>query len=97
MDEPLRPDRCGIVFELFTPEKFVVAMVDQHRRDAWKSGRAALLIQQMLRDGFFVWIMVGKDRTLLLPTGCTEREAHARSAEAYKRKVGAGNDSAQLH
>lgn len=82
-----RPDHCGIIFELYSPEKFVVAMVDKYKADAWKKNEPRKLILQMLKDGYFVWAVIEKERHLLLPKDISEAEAKQRSKIAWKRKM----------
>lgn len=79
----LRPDTCGIVFEAFFTDRIVIAMCDS--ADLWKAPAPAMLIQQMLSDGFAVWAIVGKERNLLLPVGDSIESAVDRSKSAFTR------------
>lgn len=95
MGEALRPDRCKVVFDpAYLPERTIVANVDEDRPDAWKEGEVKKLIVQMARDGFTVWVMVGKDRHILLPKGETQGSAVVRANRARERVM---NGRANLH
>ena len=82
----MRPDRCGVMFELLKPEKTVLANVDVFRPDAWKRGTVHNLIKRMTKDGYSVWIVVGAQRHLLLPEGQTEERSLVQLKEAWRRK-----------
>lgn len=84
MGEDLRPDVCGVIFELYPEDKTIVAMVDEGRD--WDTGGCKELISQMLRDEYVVWVEDGS-KNLLLPEGTTEAEAHSRLMAVYERKV----------
>jgi hypothetical protein len=83
----LWPGICGVFFEPFWDENMVVAAVDPDRPTAWRDEVPMGMIQQMLSDGYVVWVMVGDDRHLLLPDGTTETEGRARAQRAWERKV----------
>jgi len=85
MGEVLRPSNCHIVFELYEPEKTVVALVDQHYPESWGKGEPLKLIKRMVMDGYTVWIMVGKDRHVMLPQGETQGSAVLRAQRARNR------------
>lgn len=84
LGEDLRPDRCGVMFELYKEEKTVIGMVDDGN---WKEGNVKLLINQMLSDKYVVWIIEGKEKHLLLPENVSEEEAKERAKEAWRRRV----------
>jgi len=90
----LKPERCKIVFELYREERLVIAMVDEARPDAWKTGQPAQLIEQILSDGYFMWVRIGKTKHLLLPKGLTQTEAIEKTKAAYRRKFPAPNAAA---
>jgi hypothetical protein len=73
LPEALRPDRCGVIFEAHLGDHFVIA--HSNTEDAWKKGEPIKLINQMLKDGFTVWILDGDKRHILLPEGVKEEEA----------------------
>jgi hypothetical protein len=87
LKEDFAPHRCGIVFEAYTPENVVVALVDKYKADAWKRGAPKLLITQMLKDGFVVWVRIGKDRHLILPKGVSQATATERTELAFTRTM----------
>jgi hypothetical protein len=89
MPEELRPDKCGVMFEAYHAEQVVVAQVEPGRPDAWKSDEPRKLIDQMIRDRYVVWVLVGKIRYLFLPEGTTEADARKRAEKAYKRALAA--------
>lgn len=94
MDEGLKPSRCGIVFDLNREDRIVVAMVNPFKSNAWKSGKPKLLIQQILRDGYIVWVSVGNQKNLLLPPNCGLDEAKRRTSDALRRL---DNGGPELH
>ena len=84
----LRPDKCGVVFQLYETDKTVVA-VDN---GIWnKGGNTRLLISQMLKDGYVVWLVTRENKHLLLPQGITEKEARIRTASAWRHIYGNAN------
>lgn len=85
MDEEMRPDRLGMMFEAYRPERLVVVIVTD---GDWTNGKAKKLLTRIAQDGYVVWIMVGKDRHLLLPPGVPEAEGHERAQTAWRRKHG---------
>lgn len=85
LGDELKPNICGVVFEVHSKEKVVVANVMPERPKAWMKGPPRLLMEQMLRDGYTVWVMVGKDRHLVLPEGGTKGSALKRTIEARER------------
>ena len=87
MPETLKPNRCGVVFEEYQPENFIIGMVDRHKADAWQRGELRKKIAKFLGKGYFVWIRIGKDRHLLLPKHISEIEAHRLSKIAWERTV----------
>lgn len=86
MGEDLRPDKCGVMFDLYYQERMVIAVAAEH--DAWRYGQPFKLIERIVRDGFVVWVMDGSDRHLMLPEGVTEAEGHARAHAAWRRTYG---------
>ena len=78
----LRPDKCGVVFQLYTEDKTVVA-TDEGKWN--RSGPSRLLIAQMLKDGYVVWLVTRTGKHLLLPQGITEKEAREKTARAWNR------------
>lgn len=86
MGEDLRPDRCGVMFDLYLPEKMVIGNTTE--QEAWLSGQPMKLIKRMVADGFVVWIIDGSNRHLLLPEGVTEAEGYAKAQAAWKRTYG---------
>lgn len=87
MGDNLRPDKCGVVFEAYHIEKTVVALVEKHKPGAWKKGAPKQLISQMLMDGYPVWVVVDKERNLLLPKGKTETQAITQAKKAWERRM----------
>jgi hypothetical protein len=83
-----RPDKCGIIFEVYNKESFVVALVDHHKPNAWKKGEPARLIYRMLADGYFVWVKFKKETHLLLCKDMKEDEAINITKKCWKRKMG---------
>lgn len=86
LKEDIAPHRCGIVFEHIPEENIVLVMVDKHKSANWRKGPSKDLIKQMGKDGSIVWIIVGKDRHLLLPKGVTEKKAKELTELAFMRK-----------
>ena len=86
LPKALWPSLCGVFFEPFWAEHMVVAAVDPARPEAWRDEVPMGMIQQMLVDGFVVWVMVGKDRHLVLPAGVNEDEGRERAQRAWERK-----------
>lgn len=84
LGEDLRPDKCGVMFELCPEEKTVIALI---ARKNWKKENTKLLINQMLHDGYIVWIIDGKAKHLLLPEDVSEETAHANLKAAWRRKA----------
>lgn len=97
LKEDMRPCKCGIVFEVFEPEKFILAMVDNHKSEAWKKKGPAKVINSILKDGYFVWITTGKQRHLLLPKGIRKQQALELTEKAYMRKMRLSDDGTKLH
>lgn len=85
MGEALRPSNCHIVFELYEPEKTVLANVDRDYPASWTKGEPLKLIKRMVLDGYTVWVMVGKDRHVMLPPDETQGSAILRAERARKR------------
>ena len=85
MGAALKPNVSGVVFEMHWLEETVIANVDPDRPGAWQRGAPKRLIAEMLRDGFTVWAVVGKDKNLLLPPHETERSAWARAEKIGER------------
>lgn len=83
----LRPDRCGVMFEADHDNRFVIANVSSDKLDAPTNGAPKALLYQILKDGYFVWIMAGKDRHLILPKRVSEKQAIAITKAAWKRKM----------
>ncbi len=86
LGEDLRPDRCGVVFEVDREVKMVIATT---RSDNWREGEPAKLITRMLIDGFVVWAIVNKDgaieRNLLLPEGVNQEQALDRARGMWRK------------
>ena len=87
MDWQLRPDRCGVMFEMFPTEKTVIALM---RPDAvWQKGPVKQLLDRMVGDGYCVWLIRKKDgvkeRNIILPDGVTEKTAYARAIKIGQR------------
>jgi hypothetical protein len=85
LGDELQPSKCKVVFEVFHPERIVLAMVDPDRPRAWGTGEPLKLIQRMVHDGYAVWVTIGPNRHLLLPEGDTEGAAWGRSLKARER------------
>jgi hypothetical protein len=91
LPEEMRPDRCGVMFELYRPERLVIMMTLPGKD--WRQAEVMKLISRMLVDGYAVWIVEEKDRHLMLPQGQAREDVMARTEAAWKRKDG----SAKLH
>lgn len=87
LSDSLRPDKCGVVFEIYK-EGLVVALVDKHKSDVWKKGEVNNLIVELLKSKYFVWVVVGKEQHLLLCEGVTEKEALQITKTVWKQKMG---------
>lgn len=85
MGHRLKPNVCNIVFEMHRQEATVVANVDPDRPEAWQRGEAKRLILRMVKDGYTVWVLIDKDKHLLLPADETERSAWERARRIYER------------
>jgi hypothetical protein len=83
LGDDLRPDKCGVMFELYNSEATVIAIVKEQAE--WKAGNIRLLINQMLLDGYVVWVLIGDDRHVLLPEGVSEKLAKTRAVAAWSR------------
>ena len=89
MGEHLRPDRCGVAFESFPPERVLVAQVDRNRPEAHLEEPVKKLIHGMLARGFVVWVVVlGKPNQCITPTNVSRAEASRRTAQAWERVGG---------
>jgi hypothetical protein len=86
LDEALRPDRCGVMYELYAEDQLVIA--NALRENAWQHGRPVQLLARMTADGYVVWIMDGAHRHLFLPSGVSKAEALARTQRAWRRMHG---------
>ena len=89
MDWRLRPDRCGVVFEVFPGERTVIGLA---RPDAeWREGAVRQLIDRMVTDDYVVWLIrinaeTGKkERNMILPKGVTQKTAEARAIKIGQR------------
>lgn len=89
LDWQLRPDRCGVMFEVFPTEKTVIALT---RTDAkWYEGAVKQLIDRMVLDDYCVWVIRlnkdtgNKERNIVLPKGVTQQTAEARAKMIGKR------------
>jgi Fe-S-cluster containining protein len=89
LDAPLRPDRCGVMFEAFPNEKTVIALMQDNAE--WETGPVKQLIDRMVTDDYVVWMIRRmknsdkKERNLVLPKGITEKSAHARAVKLGQR------------
>ena len=89
LDSPLRPDRCGVMFEVFPTEKTVIALMRNWAK--WNEGPVKQLIDRMVTDDYVVWMIRRmedsdkKERNLVLPKGVTEKTAHARALKLGER------------
>jgi hypothetical protein len=81
MGEDLRPDRCGVIFEFFPNEKTVIATANYFPDNK----NVKLLIEQMITDGYIVWIVTQEGKNLLLPFGITESEASDFAYKIFRR------------
>jgi hypothetical protein len=88
LPDRMRPDRCGVTFEPLWQEKTVLALVDPFRPNAWDLPPAKGLLRRMVRDGYTVWVLVGKEKRLFLPEGMTESMARRGIEHAWKRNNG---------
>jgi len=87
LPERLKPDQCGVMFEIHREEKVVLALVDPFRPDAWQQSSVHRLIRRMVLDGYVVWVVVGTKKRLMLPEGVSESDAR-RKVEAIWRRNG---------
>lgn len=87
MDWQLRPDRCGVMFEVFPTEKTVIALMRPKAK--WQEGPVKQLIDRMVGDGYVVWMIREKDgvkeRNMVLPKGVTVKTAEARAIKIGQR------------
>lgn len=83
LGDDLRPDKCGLVIEQY-PENFLILSADKYKADNFQRGAPRRLIVQFLKKGFFAWVVIGKDRHLLLPKGMSENKALEISKKAWK-------------
>lgn len=84
LGEELRPDKCGVLFELYREQKTVIAIATNN---SWKEGKLHLLISQMLIDGYIVWVSKDGEKNLLLPDGVNEDNAHKLLKDAWRDRV----------
>lgn len=87
MKSDMKPDRCGIVFEHFPEQNMVIVMVEKFKADRWKKEPARSLIYQMLKEDTLVWVIIGKERHMLLPKGMTQTRAKEITELAYMSKM----------
>ncbi len=87
MGENLRPDKCGVMFELYPEDMLVMVIVDKHKALNWQKGEPHKLIRQMLFDKYVVWVLIGKQKYLLLPEGVSKQDANRRSKASWDRKM----------
>lgn len=85
LDESLRPDKCGVMFDVYEPEKTVIAL---SRAFSWQKGEAHTMIQRMLADKYVVWVRNVSSTHLILPEGTTEEEALKRFVQVKDRVYG---------
>lgn len=85
LDDSLRPDRCGAMFEAYHEERVVIMTALQPK--TWMCGEPSRLIAQMLHDDYPVWVIDGKDRHLLLPAGMSQETAEHRTMAAWRRQT----------
>ena len=85
LGDDLRPDLCGIVFDVYPDEHTVVAVAEPDAE--WAERKTKKLIDQMLSDGFTVWVVVGEERNLLLPAGQLEAQAVAQAKKAWEHRM----------
>jgi len=83
MEDNLRPDNCGVLFEHYEKQKTVLALTTSNN---WREGSTGRLIQTMVTDGYFVWVVIGKERNLLLPHNKTEQQAIDKIIAVWKEK-----------
>jgi len=83
LGDDLKPDKCGLVIEQY-PENFLIVSVDKYKANNWQKGSPRRLIIQFLKKGLFAWVVIGKDRHLLLPKHMSEHRAMEISKKAWK-------------
>ena len=86
LHDRMRPDRCGVIFELHKAQQTVIAMVDPFRPDAWQNGITGTLIERMLVDDYTVWVVIGKEKHLLLPEGRKHQQSLDQLKEIWRRR-----------
>ena len=93
--EDMRPDRCGVLFEVLEEEKVVALLVDYKKVKNlnWTKGKSGAVIIEMRNRGYVVGARVNGSRHLFLPKGVAKEEAMNRIISAWERK----NDRTKLH
>jgi len=74
--ESLRPDKCGVMFELPDYCKTYIGYIDPERPDIWREANIIALIQKILNVGHSVLIYRGilYNKIFFLSNGMTEIE-----------------------
>jgi len=87
LDENLRPDKCGVVFEKFTDLTYF-ALVDPNRALAWQDKCIMDFINQLLFTGHAVAITSGinSEKHIIVPIGYTPEDIWTDIITTAKRK-----------
>jgi len=86
----LRPDGCGIVFEIHDKHGFMTGLVSPHKKSNLARRDVRMFGSKWLKRGFFIWFVIGAERHLLLPPpvhGVTEEKAHEITRAAWQEKL----------
>ncbi len=82
MDDTLRPDLCGVLFEPHWAHKFVLAMVDPTTPKAWTQSPAKDMISRLLSDNYPVVVTMNSETHFLRPDNMPLKEVYDRVSTA---------------
>ena len=75
LPDELRPDICGVLFELANNHKTAIALVDPKRPDAWKEKEPKRVIRSLVNSGRAVIVNLPVGKKFILPEGMTKLDA----------------------
>ena len=95
LDDGLRPDRCGVVFDPLPDTKIVVAKTGEDDPQAWQRDVCAQLIARLNRQGYAV-ITQGGGRRMFLPEKMSASHVRRELRRLWKESRN-GPKQPQLH
>ena len=84
MTDDLQPSKCKVAFEVHE-EGVAIAHVDVDRPEAWRKPPVIGVILKLVQEGTPVWVMIGKERHMLLPEGKNQEEVMRATHSATAR------------